>query len=215
MSSAQMEALDFRYLLLEYYKKLKITENELSVILMIDHLLGQKNNLVTPDVLSLKMNLSLKELDKIFVDLIEKGYLLFDTGKKLKVSLKPLQKKLLERFEKELAKENEINSSIEKSALLKQIYSEYETLLKRSLSPLEISIINDWHSHGYSKEQIIDALKDCLSRGKKSFKSVDKVLLQWQTRDDIEKAGVSAVSDKWDENIEKTMKIAKAKWIDD
>lgn len=215
MSSAQMEALDFRYLLLEYYKKLKITENELSVILMIDHLLGQKNNLVTPDVLSLKMNLSLKELDKIFVDLIEKGYLLFDTGKKLKVSLKPLQKKLLERFEKELAKENEINSSIEKSALLKQIYSEYETLLKRSLSPLEISIINDWHSHGYSKEQIIDALKDCLSKGKKSFKSVDKVLLQWQTRDDIEKAGVSAVSDKWDENIEKTMKIAKAKWIDD
>ncbi|MBQ0009358.1 MAG: DnaD domain protein [Firmicutes bacterium] len=215
MSSTQMEALDFRYLLLEYYKKLRINENELSVILMIDHLLGQKNNLVTPDILCLKMNLSIKELDKIFVDLIEKGYLLFDTGKKIKISLKPLQKKLLEVFEAELAKENEISSSEEKAASLKQIYNDFEKLLKRSLSPLEVSIINDWSGRGYTASQIVDALKECLSKGKKTFKSIDKVLLQWQARDDIEKAGVTATSDKWDKNIEKTMQIAKAKWIDD
>ena len=215
MSSTQMEALDFRYLLLEYYKKLRINENELSVILMIDHLLGQKNSLVTPDILCLKMNLSIKELDKIFVDLIEKGFLLFDTGKKIKVSLKPLQKKLLEVFEAELAKENEISSSEEKALSLKQIHDEYEKLLKRTLSPLEVSIINDWCGRGYTPEQIIDALKECLSKGKKSFKSIDKVLLQWQARDDFEKTGVTATSDKWDKNIEKTMQIAKAKWIDD
>lgn len=215
MSSTQMEALDFRYLLLEYYKKLRINENELSVILMIDHLLGQKNNLVTPDILSLKMNLSTKELDKIFVDLIEKGYLLFDTGKKIKISLKPLRRKLLEVFEAELAKENEISSCEEKAASLQQIYTDYEKLLKRSLSPLEVSIINDWNGRGYSAEQIVNALKECLSKGKKTFKSIDKVLLQWQARDDMEKAGVTATSDKWDKNIEKTMEIAKAKWIDD
>lgn len=215
MSSIQMEALDFRYLLLEYYKKLRISENELSVILMIDHLLSQKNTLVTPDILCLRMNLSVKELDKIFVNLIEKGYLLFDTDKKIKISLKPLQKKLYSIFEKELAKENEINSSEEKSSSLKKTYTEYETLLKRSLSPLEVSIINDWAGRGYSSNQIVDALKECLSRGKKTFKSIDKVLLQWQARDDIEKAGITATSDKWDKNIEKTMEIAKAKWIDD
>ena len=215
MSSTQMEALDFRYLLLEYYKKLRINENELSVILMIDHLLGQKNTLVTPDILCLRMNLSVKELDKIFVDLIEKGFLLFDTGKKIKVSLKPLQKKLLEVFENELAMENEINSSVEKATVLKQIYLEYEKLLGRTLSPLEISIINDWSAKGYSQAQIIDALKECLSKGKKSFKSIDKVLLQWQTRDDFEKTGITVDNEKWDKNIEKTMQIAKAKWIDD
>ena len=114
-----------------------------------------------------------------------------------------------------ISKENEINTSIEKGASMKQIYAEYEKLLKRTLSPLEISIINDWDSRGYTGAQIIDALKECLSKGKKTFKSIDKVLLQWQTRDDIEKAGVSATSDKWDKNIEKTMQIAKAKWIDD
>lgn len=215
MSSTQMEALDFRYLLLEYYKKLRISENELSVLLMIDHLLGQKNTFVTPDILCLKMNLSIKELDKIFVDLIEKGFLLFDTGKKIKVSLKPLQKKLYEVFEKELAKENEINSNEEKSASLNNVYKTYEKELKRNLSPLEISIINDWIQKGYSETQVVDALKDALSKGKKTFKSIDKILIQYQTRDDIEKAGFSAMSDKWDKNIEKTMEIAKAKWIDD
>ena len=99
MSVTQMEALDFRYLLLEYYRKLRLNENELAVILMIDHLLGQKNSLVTPDLLSLKMSLSAKELDKIFVSLIEREFLIFDTGKKIKVSLKPLKKKLYEVFE--------------------------------------------------------------------------------------------------------------------
>lgn len=215
MSSTQMEALDFRYLLLEYYKKLRISENELSVILMIDHLLGQKNTLITPDILCLKMNLSIKELDQIFVALIEKGFLLFDTGKKVKISLKPLQKQLYEVFEKELAKEKEINSSEEKAADINKIYDEYEKLLKRNLSPIEVSVINDWIGRCYSGEQIVDALKECLSKGKKTFKSIDKVLLQWQARDDIEKTGYTATSDKWDKNIEKTLAIAKAKWIDD
>ena len=37
-----MEALDFRYLLLEYYKKLRLSENEVMVILMIDHFIRAK-----------------------------------------------------------------------------------------------------------------------------------------------------------------------------
>ena len=58
-------------------------------------------------------------------------------------------------------------------------------------------------------------MKECLSKGKKTFKSIEELLLKWQARDDIEKTGVSATSDKWDKNIEETLKIAKAKWIDD
>ena len=49
------EALDFRFLLLENYKKMKISENELAVIFMIDHLTSQGNPFVTGDILSLKM----------------------------------------------------------------------------------------------------------------------------------------------------------------
>ena len=215
MSAAQMEALDFRYLLLEYYRKLKLNENELATILMIDHLLGQKNTLVTPDLLSLKMSLSSKELDKIFVSLIERGFLVFDTGKKIKVSLKPLKKKLYEAFEESLAKEHETKVSEEKSKVLQNIYQVFEKELSRPLSPLEISLIGEWVDKGYSDEKIIDAFRVALSKGKKTLKSVDKILMQWQARDDIAKSGNTTIKDDWDQDIEKTMEIIKTKWLDD
>ena len=85
----QMEALDFRYLLLEYYKKLKINEHELAVILMIDHLIDQKNALITPDLLPLKMSLPTKEIDQILVKLIDRNFLVFNPSKKIAFTLKP------------------------------------------------------------------------------------------------------------------------------
>ena len=215
MSNSQMDAIDYRYLLIEYYKKLRISENELSVILMIDHLLQQKNTLITPDLLSMRMNLDSKDIDKILVTLIERGFLQFDTGKKIKVSLKPLWKKLLKTFQEEMVEDDENRSNKEKSESYDKVCTAFEEEFKTNLSPLEKSLISDWLSHGYTADQIIDAMKECLSKGKRTFKSIDKLLLQWQTRDDIQKAGVSGASDKWDKNIEETLKIAKAKWIDD
>ncbi len=215
MVSTQMEALDFRYLLLEYYKKLKLTENELAVILMIDHLLGQKNTLVTPDLLSLKMNLTTKELDKILVHLLERGLLLYEVAPKVKVSLKPLQKKLYDTFQVTLAREQEFANNSNKKQYLHNIYEVFEKELKRTLSPLELSLINDWVNDGFSDETIIEALQQTLSKGKKTLKSVDKLLVQWKVRDDMEKEGISTVKESWDDDIEKTIEIAKAKWIDD
>ena len=215
MSNSQRDAIDYRYLLIEYYKKLRISENELSVILMIDHLLQQKNTLITPDLLSMKMNLDVRTIDKIFVALIERGLLVFDTGKKIKVSLKPLQNKLLETFTQEMDEDNENCTNKEKAESIETVLKTFEKELKKDLSPLEKSLISDWIDHGYTADQIIDAMRECLSKGKKTFRSIDKLLLQWQTRDDIEKTGASAVNDKWDKNIEETLKIAKANWIDD
>lgn len=215
MSALQMEGLDFRYLLIEFYHKLNISENELAVILMLDHLINQKNTFITPDLLSMKMSLSVNEIDKIFVSLVERGFLVISTGKNMKVSLKPLYKKLYEEFHISIAKENENQNDAEKSNYLKNIVKVFEKELNRSLSPLESSFINDWVDQGYSDEIIISALKESLSKGKKTMKNVDKILLQWRSRDDIEKTGYTAVNKDWNKDIEKTMKIAKAKWIDD
>ena len=215
MSNSQMDAIDYRYLLIEHYKKLRLTENELCVLLMIQQLLQQKNTLITPDLLSMRMSLDVKEIDKIFVTLIERGLLQFDTGKKIKVSLKPLNKKLFKLFQEEMAQDLEERNNKEKASNIEKVQKAFTTEFKQELSPLEKSLISDWLAHGFSSDQIIDAMRECLSKGKKTFKSIDKLLLQWQARDDIEKAGVSGVSDKWDKNIEETLKIAKAKWIDD
>ncbi len=215
MRNMQMEALDFRYLLLEYYKKLRISEDELAVIFMIDHLLGQKNTLITPDLLSLKMNLSIKELDKILVNLIERNFLIYDIGKKIKISLKPLQKRLYETFQVALAKEQEINSDKEKSKCLENIYQIFENKLERSLSPLEFSLIGEWINDGFSDDEIVAALDEALSKNKKTIKAVDKILVTYKNKMNFDKQGKSVAKEVWDDDIEKTIEIAKAKWTDD
>ena len=214
MSPVQMEALDFRYLLLEYYKKLRLSENDLAVILMIDHLLEQKNTLITPDLLSLRMNLKMNEIDKILVSLINKGFLEYDLTKKVKVSLKPLKKELYKVFQDSLVKEHENSFNEKKAAFLKNIYEVFEKELGRTLSPLEFSLIGEWVDQGFTDETIINALKEAISKGKKTLKSVDKILLQWQARDDLEKNGYTTIDDEWDKNMEETLKIIKTKWVD-
>lgn len=210
-----MEALDFRYLLLEYYKKLRLSENEVMVILMIDHLLEQKNTLITPDLLSLKMNISSKELDKILVSLLERDLIVYDMGKKVKVSLKPLHKKLYETFQVALSKEQESLVSEKKTAYLKNIYEVFEKQLNRTLSPLEFSMIGEWVNDGFDDETIIRALNEALAKGKKTIRSVDRILVQYKAKEDMEKTGMSNVKEVWDDDMESLLEVAKAKWIDD
>ena len=210
-----MEALDFRYLLLEYYKKLRLSENEVMVILMIDHLLEQKNTLITPDLLYLKMNISSKELDKILVSLLERDLIVYDMGKKVKVSLKSLHKKLYETFQVALSKEQESLVSEKKAAYLKNIYEVFEKQLNRTLSPLEFSMIGEWVNDGFDDETIIRALNEALAKGKKTIRSVDRILVQYKAKEDMEKTGMSNVKEVWDDDMESLLEVAKAKWIDD
>lgn len=215
MSSEQMEALDFRYLLLEYYKKLGIKENELAVLLMLDHLLGQKNYLVTPDLIATKMNLSAKELDSLYVGLMSKGFITLETGKKTKISLKPLRKKLYEAFEDALVKENSISRNPEKNKEFKRLKEVYEAQLGRSLLPIEANMIGEWIAQDIPEEEIVEALREALAKGKKTFPDFDKILFQWKAKRDLEVNGVTGNNKDWDEDIEKAMKIAKTKWIND
>ena len=213
MSSEQMEALDFRYLLLEYYKKLGLKENELAVLLMLDHLLGQKNYLVTPDLIATKMNLSEKELDALYVSLMSRGFIVLETGRKTKISLKPLRKKLYEAFEDALVKENSISRDSSKSKELKRLKEVYEAQLGRQLLPIETNMIAEWISQEIPEEEIVEALRKAISKYKKTFPEIDKILFQWKAKRDLENNGVTGNNKDWDEDIEKAMKIAKTKWI--
>ena len=208
------EAIDFRYLLIENYKKLKIKEDELATIFVIDHLIGQGNPFVTADLLSLKMSLDVKEIDNILANLITKGFFEYKTqDKKTIATLEPLKQKLYREFQLFLSKEEEEKSSQRITEQLENIYQTFQKLLGRSLSPVEVSKIHEWVSYGYSDNTIIDALKDALKNGKKSLRSVDKILLSWSQRDDLINEGRTPLSTDWDKNLEETIRIAKTPWI--
>ena len=208
------EAIDFRYLLIENYRKLKLNENEVATIFVIDHLISQGNPFVTSDLLSLKMTLDVKEIDKILAKLITKGMFEYKTvGKNTVATLEPLKQKLYREFQLFLSKEEEEKSSKRIKEELENVYTNYEKLLGRSLSPVEVSKIHEWISYGYSDKTIIDALKEALSKGKKTLRSVDKILLNWSQRDDLQSEGHTPLSEEWDKNLEETIRIAKIPWI--
>ena len=210
------EALDFRFLLLENYKKLKLNEQELATILMIDHLISQGNPLVTQDLLSLKMSLDIKSIDAVLAALLTKGYIAFiSEGGKTITTLDPLKKILFREFQFSMTREETDRSEVQTNEQLENIYAAFDKLLGRQLSPVEISKIREWVEHGFSDEIIINALKEALAKGKKSLRSVDKILLAWEQREDIETDGVTTRSEEWDKNLAETIRIAKTPWLDD
>lgn len=209
------EAIDFRFLLLESYKKLKLNENELAVIFMIDHLIGQGNPFVTADLLSLKMTLEVKEIDKILAALLTRGFIEYvSQGKKTVTTLNPLKEKLYREFQMTSSFEEASKNSKKVNDMINNVYAEFERLLNRPLSQVEFSRIREWISYGYSDETIINALKETLSKGKKSLRSVDKTLLAWSEREDRENEGHSPINETWDKNLEETIRIAKTPWLD-
>ena len=210
------EAIDFRFLLLENYKKLKISENQVVIILMVDHLLSQGNPFITADLLSLKMSLDIKEIDRLIADLLTRGLMEYTTiNGKTVTTLNPLKEKLYSEFKISVSRENEVNSNEKINAELNNIFETFQKELSRALSPLEISRIREWVALGYNDNIIIDALKEALSQGKKSLRSVDKILLSWAKREELENEGKTAIQDDWTKNLDETIRIAKTPWLDE
>ena len=208
------EAIDFRFLLLENYKKLKISENQLAMIFMIDHLVSQGNPFITADLLSLKMTLDIKDIDALLADLLTRGFIEYASiNGKTVTSLNPLREKLFSNFALSVSKE--VDNKKKKEESLSNIYQSFENELGRTLQPMEFSTIREWVDLGYSDEMIINALKEALNQGKKSLRSVDKILLSWAKREDLESEGKTSIDEDWSKNLEETIRIAKTPWLDD
>lgn len=200
------EAIDFRYILLENYKRMKISENELATILMMDHLINDGNSFITADLLSLKMSLDSKTLDTIIANLYTKGFIDIKTvDGKTQTSIQPLKDKLYHEFQISLTKDNSNDAD--------SIFEEFETLLGRPLSPVEFQKIREWIEMGYDDRTIIDACKESVKQGKKNLRNIDKILLNWSIRKDREEEGHSPINDEWDKDLEETIRIAKTPWI--
>ncbi len=208
--------IDMEYVLLENYKKLGITETELAVIFMIQHLLKQGNTLITQELLALKMTLSIQDIDQVLSHLLSKRLIEFESDNgEMKTTLKPLELRLYREFEVALLKRRE--ESLEKGfdTQVQNIYGVFEKEFGRTLSPAEFQKIREWISLGYEEDVIIDALHEALDANKKSIRSIDKILLKKTARKDIQKEGYSAISEGWNKDIEKTIQIASEKWVND
>jgi len=214
----ELNAVDFDFCLLDYYKKLKITEDELAVVFMIEHLLAKNNFFITADMLALRMNFNSEVIDGLICSLLKKGYLEYiDAGDgKLKTSIEPLKKVVYQSFGVDLL-QTETPLDKDYKAKIENLYREFEKSFKRSLAPVELDKIDEWLHGGYAVAKILYALKTAELRGKLSIRSVEKSLLSGNVADDVASEGYSlrGSDDNLDETTKKNIEILKTRWTDD
>lgn len=189
-------ALDFHFLLLEYYKRLLIKEDELAVLFMLDHLILQGNEFVTPEMLALVMNFPSETLDAIFVRLINRGLLEYKNDKgTMKTTLNPLRNRLMLEFQIDYEKSKERGEDMEIQSEIEKVYQRFQVEFGRNLSPLEMQTIQTWFEYGYSAALILDGLDTALKKNKRTIRAIDKVILQKAIEIERRDEGVSAHSD--------------------
>lgn len=170
-------ALNFSYLLLDFYKDLNITEEEFSVILMTDHLIENGNNLVTSDLLSLKMTMDIKRIDQCLTNLYKKKYIEIDLvyGK---TSIEPLKKIVYSKFEQKLLSDKAIKENEELNKKREFLFDTFSSYFKRELSPIELSHIDDWILNSIDTDVIINSLKDAKNLNKLSINFIETIIIK-------------------------------------
>lgn len=206
-----LEVVDWKKLLLEYYKSLYLNEEDVMVLYMLDLCINQGTSFVTPDILSLKMNYSMQIIEKSFVNLMSRGYISNsqDENNKFITSLNGIKTVLIHQFFLDNQKEKNKVSNEEQSS----IYLLFENEFARPLTSFEIDIIRDWVDQGFTIDKIKYALAEAVRAKVKSIRYVDKVLLNLKQQEERVKEGNTTISNKWRKDISETMELAKATWV--
>lgn len=213
MSDVLKNMVDFNYLLLEKYKKLGLNESEVTTLMLINKLLSEGNDFITADLLSLKMTLSVKEIDNILVNLLNRKFIEYDvTKKKMRTTIKPLKERLLREFSLDLSSEYAIEVKKDASNLFERIHDKFEESFGRHLTPLENDKIKEWIAYGNSEDAIYASLQEAILENKKTIRNIDKHLVKKGIRSDIIQEGYSTRSEKWQNNISSTIDIVKDEW---
>jgi len=219
MENFKINQIDYRYLLVDTYKSLGLSEGELALLLVTDNILKEQPTLITAELLALKMNLDVKDIDKMLVSLMNRGFLEFTNvgdSSTLVTSIQPTYKRIADNFIKEIFTTTSLEDNKKSKESFSNIFQIFESELGRSLSPVEIEQIRGWVGAGTDEKLIIDSLHECEAKNKRvTIRQVDKIIVKRLTSSDVQKEGYSAVNDKYRQDLENAIDIADTNWADD
>lgn len=185
-------------LLLTNYKKLKITEKELIILIYLINIIE-----FDPEQMSKALDMKIPELLELIDKLTKKDLIKIETkaGKIYEehINLDELYNKLALII---------INEKEEKTT---NIYDKFEKEFARTLSPMEYEIIGAWLDNNYKEEIIEEALKEAIYNGVTNLKYIDKILSEWQ------KKGIKEKSDIKTKNVKKEQKkeVFEYDWLNE
>lgn len=197
----------FPYQLLLNYKKLKIEEKELIVIIYILN----NENIFNPKQISDDLNFDLKEVMILIDSLCEKGMISIKTIKNNGIREEIID---IEELYKKLAYEivNEENVVENKNA---DIYTQFETEFGRSLSPIEYELISGWKDANMGEEVIIMALKEAVYNGVTNLRYIDKILHEWNRKNLTTKEAILKDKSKFDKRKIEKKELFDYDWLNE
>lgn len=169
--------------LLTQYKEMKLSEQELALLLHVFYFSEKGNEFPTPTELAARMTISAFECTDLLRALIQRGFISISDGDSTdgiryeKYSLEPLWEKLFDQFMLRRKKEKELLVNQEETDL----YTTFEKEFGRPLSPFECETLAMWMDDDHHDPIIIKAaLREAVISGKLNFRYIDRILFEWK-----------------------------------
>lgn len=111
---------------------------------------------------------------------------------------------------------------VTKEEVKTDIFKMFEQELGRTISSMELELINGWLSNGTPEELVLGALREAVYNGVTNFKYIDRIIFEWEkkgfkTMDDVNKHLMSRREKKSkSESINlKEQEVADYDWVND
>ena len=170
-------------LLFMNYKNIGLTEQELILVIYIMN----TSEIFNPKQISNDLNITLNNVMELMEDLTSKSIIRLELKKignirNEYINLDGLYEKLTFKILNKEEPEKQTN-----------IYSIFEEEFGRTISAMEIEIINAWIDNGTSEETILLALKEATYNGVSNLRYIDRIISEWskkgiKTQEDVEKS---------------------------
>lgn len=158
-------------LLLKNYRKLKITEKELLLLIIL-----MDNCDFDPERTAKEVGMSSKEVLTLVSGLTQKDIIVLNSVTNNNVCDEYIAlDNLYEKLALILMENKEENKS-------SNIFDTFEKEFARTLSPMEYEIIGAWIEAGFEEETIKLALKEAIYNGVTNLRYIDKILYEWKKK---------------------------------
>ena len=160
----------------------KLSLNEFLVLAYFDN---SFNKVFEIELVSSSLGIDTNEAMEAFNSLMVKGLVSLESVKDIEsrynevVSLKGIYENIINNTMDDVKKETETD-----------IFRSFESELGRTMSPMELEIINGWLDIGISEEIILGALREAIYNGVSNFRYIAKIIDAWskkgfKTMDDV------------------------------
>lgn len=197
--------------------KIAINSNlSLDEFLVLIYFDNSFNNNFDIELVSKVLGLDVNKAMEAFNSLMVKGLVSLE-------SVKDIENRLNEVVKLDGTYRLIMDSSIEesKSIVKEDIFRTFEKELGRTMSPMELELINGWLISGTSEELILGALREAVYNGVSNFRYIDKIIYEWEkkgfkTMDEVNSYIKNRYNEKSKDKVvsKKEQEISDYDWLD-